>query len=144
MTMHRPLNNRVSVSGQIDPGDLAAIKDQGFAVIVDARPDNEVPASHGADAMEKEAASLGLAFRYIPMVPGNLPDEDAAKAFAEASREGRVFAYCGGGPRAVVLASFAAATENRDLETILAEARNGGMDLQQLAPLLVSFGAKGH
>lgn len=140
--MHLPLNSRISVSGQIDPSDLRELKAQGFNVIVDARPDGEVPPTHQSDVMKTAAETEDLSFFYIPMTPGTLPSERAAADFITATTEGRVFAYCGGGPRAVVLASFAAAAESHHLDTILSEARAAGIDLSPARDELIARGAK--
>lgn len=139
--MYKELNADISVSGQIEPSDFADLKAAGFAVIVDGRPDAEIPPTHHSAAMLAEAESAGLAFHYIPMTPGTIPSEDEANAFLQATSGGRVFAYCGGGPRVIVLASFAAAAAGKSVEGILSEAGALGMDLSSVRPLLIERGA---
>lgn len=139
--MERRLNDRVSVSGQISPDILVVIKNAGFDVIVDGRPDNEVPQAASSEVMREAAEKAGLHFHYIPMTPGALPSKAEAQAFAKATEQGRVFAYCGGGPRVIALASFAAASQGRPVSEIIDEARGAGISLDQARTLLVDRGA---
>ncbi len=39
----RPLTPDYAVSPQIDPGDLPAIKAAGYVMVIDNRPDGEIP-----------------------------------------------------------------------------------------------------
>ena len=139
--MYRELNADITVSGQIETSDIPDLKAAGFSVIVDGRPDAEIPPTHHSSAMLAEAEKAGLAFHYIPMTPGTIPSEDEANGFLQATGGGKVFAYCGGGPRVIVLASFAAATAGKSVEVILSEARALGMDLSSVRQLLVERGA---
>ncbi|GGY42751.1 TIGR01244 family sulfur transferase [Parvularcula lutaonensis] len=138
----RRLNEKVSVSGQISPEDLPKLKAAGFDVVVDGRPDQEIPAEAGSAVMAEKAAEAGLSFHYVPITPGSLPSEEHVAAFQKALGEGRVFAYCGGGPRVIALASFAAAAEGRLVDEIIEEARTAGIDLSQARLLLIERGAR--
>ncbi len=140
--MLRQLNERVAVSGQIEPGDLSDLATSGFQVVVDARPDGEIPDRLHSSAMKEATEHVGLAFHYIPMAPGAIPSEDEAKTFLSTLSGGKTFAYCGGGPRAIILASFAAAADGQAIDGILAEAQALGIDLKPVRELLITRGAK--
>ncbi len=96
---YRQITDRYAVSGQIEPSDVAAVKAAGFRSIIGNRPDTEDGAiPHGE--IEKAAKAAGLAFRWIPVVSGQITPqnvEDQAKALDEL--EGPVFAYCRSGAR---------------------------------------------
>jgi uncharacterized protein (TIGR01244 family) len=95
----RKITDNYSVSGQIAPGDVAAVKAAGFKSIIGNRPDSEDGAVPH-DEIEKAAKAAGLEFRFIPVVSGAITSEnveDQAKALDEL--EGPVFAYCRSGAR---------------------------------------------
>lgn len=89
------------VGPQIEPSDVAALAQQGFRTIICNRPDNEQPGQTAASAVGRAATQAGLAFHYIPVVPGQAgPAEAQAMAEALKAAEGKVFAYCRSGARA--------------------------------------------
>ncbi|TIQ29850.1 MAG: TIGR01244 family phosphatase [Mesorhizobium sp.] len=97
---YRQISDDYSVSGQIQPEDIAAIKDAGFKSVICNRPDNEQPGQPSADSVKAAAEAAGLAFRYIPVISGQITIdnvEDQAEALDEL--EGPVFAYCRSGAR---------------------------------------------
>ena len=97
---YRQISDDYSVSGQIQPEDIAAIKEAGFRSVICNRPDNEQPGQPSADSVKAVAEAAGLAFRYIPVISGQITMdnvEDQAEALDEL--EGPVFAYCRSGAR---------------------------------------------
>lgn len=97
---YRQISEDYSVSGQIQPEDIVAIKDAGFKSVICNRPDDEQPGQPSADSVKAAAEAAGLAFRYIPVISGQLTMdnvEDQAEALDEL--EGPVFAYCRSGAR---------------------------------------------
>ena len=97
---YRQISDDYSVSGQIQPQDIAAIKDAGFKSVICNRPDDEQPGQPSADSVKAAAEAAGLAFRYIPVISGQITMdnvEDQAAALDEL--EGPVFAYCRSGAR---------------------------------------------
>ena len=96
---YRQITDRYSVSGQITPEDVAAVKAAGFRSIICNRPDAEDGAVHHNE-VEHAAKAAGLTFRYIPVVSGNItPENVQEQAEALADLEGPVFAYCRSGAR---------------------------------------------
>jgi uncharacterized protein (TIGR01244 family) len=101
---YRQISDSYSVSGQIQPGDIAAIKDAGFKSVICNRPDDEQPGQPSSASIKGAAEAAGLGFRYIPVISGQLTMdnvEDQAQALDEL--EGPVFAYCRSGARSTNL-----------------------------------------
>lgn len=98
------LNARFAVSPQIHPVDIDDLKALGFHAIINNRPDAEVPGQPSSDALEHEATRLGLRYAYIPIVPGEMADNDVAE-FAQvvSETEGPVLAFCRTGNRSAQL-----------------------------------------
>ena len=96
---YRQITDDYSVSGQITPDEIAAVKAAGFKSVICNRPDAEDGAiAHGA--VEKAAKAAGLKFRYIPVVSGHITPENVQdQAEALADLDGPVFAYCRSGAR---------------------------------------------
>ncbi|ESY66538.1 TIGR01244 family sulfur transferase [Mesorhizobium opportunistum] len=97
---YREISEDYSVSGQIQPEDAAAIKEAGFKSVICNRPDDEQPGQPSADTVKAAVEAAGLAFRYIPVISGQITAEnveDQAEALDEL--EGPVFAYCRSGAR---------------------------------------------
>ena len=88
---YRQISDNYSVSGQILPDDIAAVKAAGFKSIICNRPDNEQPGQPSADSVKEAAEAAGLEFRYIPVISGQITEEnvaDQAAALEEPERSG--------------------------------------------------------
>ena len=97
---YRQISDKYSVSGQILPEDIAAVKAAGFKSIICNRPDDEQPGQPSADSVKQAAETAGLEFRYIPVVSGQITEQNVAdQAAALEGLEGPVFAYCRSGAR---------------------------------------------
>src|SRR6185312_14034412 len=96
----RQITESYSVSPQVTPDEIAAIKAAGFKTVICNRPDNEQPGQPSHDAIKAAVEAAGLTFRYIPVVSGQMTMEnveDQAAALDEV--EGPVLAYCRSGTR---------------------------------------------
>lgn len=96
----RQITENYSVSPQITPDEIAAVKAAGFRTVICNRPDGEQPGQPSHDAIQAAVEAAGLAFRYIPVVSGQMTlenVEDQRAALDEA--EGPVLAYCRSGTR---------------------------------------------
>ncbi|MEP9388487.1 TIGR01244 family sulfur transferase [Mesorhizobium sp. KR9-304] len=101
---YRQISDNYSVSGQILPQDIAAVKAAGFKSVICNRPDNEQPGQPSADSMKAAAKAAGLEFRYIPVISGQITEENVAdQAAALEGLKGPVFAYCRSGARSTNL-----------------------------------------
>jgi uncharacterized protein (TIGR01244 family) len=96
----RQITEDYSVSQQITPDEVAAIKAAGFKTVICNRPDDEQPGQPSHDAIKAAVEAAGLTFRYIPVVSGQMTMEnveDQAAALGEV--DGPVLAYCRSGTR---------------------------------------------
>lgn len=95
----RQITDDYFVAPQIGVEDIARIREAGFRSVISNRPDSEdgtVP----HDAIEAAARAAGLAFRYIPVVSGQMTQQNVdeqARALAELPKP--VLAYCRSGTR---------------------------------------------
>ena len=97
---YRQISDDYSVSGQIQPEDIAAIKDAGFKSVICNRPDDEQPGQPSANSIKAVAEGAGLAFRYIPVISGQITGENVAEQAAALDAMAKpVFAYCRSGAR---------------------------------------------
>jgi uncharacterized protein (TIGR01244 family) len=97
---YREITDSYSVSPQIMPDEVAAVKAAGFKSVICNRPDNEQPGQPSAATIKAVAEAAGLEFRHIPVISGQITPqnvEDQAQALDEL--EGPVFAYCRSGAR---------------------------------------------
>ena len=101
---YRQISADYSVSGQIQPGDIAAIKEAGFKSVICNRPDDEQPGQPSSASIKNAAEAAGLGFRYIPVISGQITmDNVENQANALDELEGPVFAYCRSGARSTNL-----------------------------------------
>jgi uncharacterized protein (TIGR01244 family) len=108
MMEYRQISEDYSVSGQITPEEVAAVKAAGFKSVICNRPDNEQPGQPSADSVKAAVEAAGLEFRFIPVISGQITAENVAdQAAALDELEGPVFAYCRSGARCTNLYSMA-------------------------------------
>ena len=94
------LSPQFAVAPQLHVEDLAEAVARGFRGIVNNRPDGEAPDQPESGALAAEAQRLGLAYRHIPIVPGEITEEDARALLQFLSeRSGPVLAFCRTGTR---------------------------------------------
>ena len=127
------INEHVSVSPQISPDDVAAIKAAGFVAIVNNRPDGESPDQPPSAVIEQAARDAGLAYHYIPLGREGVTPEmvEETKSVLEGSA-GPVFCYCRSGTRSTTLWALSQAGKQPAAE-IISAAANAGYDMSHLA-----------
>ncbi len=125
----KTLTAGLSVSAQIFPADMEAIKKAGFRAIICNRPDGEGADQPTFQEIASEAKKEGLEAVYLPIVSGKVSDDDAA-AFDKAMTElpGPVLAYCRTGTRSATLWSLAQASQ-QSVADILAATKAAGYDM---------------
>lgn len=127
------INDHVSVSPQISPEDVKAIKALGFVAIINNRPDGESPEQPESATIEKAAREAGLAYHFIPLgrdgvSPGMV---EQTKQVLEGST-GPVFCYCRSGTRSTTLWALSQAGKAPASE-IISAAAHAGYDVSHLA-----------
>ncbi len=128
----REITPRYYVAPQIDAKDLSELKAQGFTCVICNRPDEEVPPSHHAVAMEKAAKDAGLDFVINPLTHDTMTDDRLAlqRATLEGA-EGKVLAYCASGTRSTV-AWVLGHADSEPADALLGAAAQGGYHLDAL------------
>jgi len=108
------VTDKLYVSPQLDAQDILDAKAAGFAAIINNRPNGEEPGQPTAKANGRAAETVGLAYSYIPVVPG-LIDEAQVRAFqrAFADAPGPVLAHCRTGTRSATLYAIGEVLDGR-------------------------------
>lgn len=126
------INDQVSVSPQISPDDIPAIKAAGFRTIINNRPDGEAPDQPDSATMEAAAKAAGLGYHYIPLGREGVSPEmvEETRAALEGS-DGPVLAYCRSGTRSTTLWALSQAG-SEPAEEIVSAAAHAGYDMSHL------------
>ena len=126
------INDHVSVSPQISPDDIAAIKAAGFVAIINNRPDGESPDQPSSATIEAAAGAAGLSYHYIPLGREGVSPEmvEQTKAALEGSN-GPVFCYCRSGTRSTTLWALSQAGK-MPAQEIVSAAAHAGYDVSHL------------
>jgi uncharacterized protein (TIGR01244 family) len=140
--MFRRLTDDFHVSPQIALSDMAEAAAQGFALVVNNRPDGEEPDAPQGDAIAAAAAAAGLAYVAIPVGHGGFSHAqlDALDA-ARAAHPGKCLAYCRSGTRSTHLWALASARGGQAPDALCDAAAAAGYDLAMLRPMLTSLSA---
>ena len=126
------INDHVSVSPQISPDDLIAIKAAGFTAIINNRPDGESADQPSSATMQAAAAKAGLDYHYIPLGRDGVSPQmvEETKTVLEGSA-GPVFCYCRSGTRSTTLWALSQAGKLPANEIVEAAA-HAGYDMSHL------------
>jgi len=135
--MLRQLDEKVMVSGQVRPEQVAELKGRGVTMLVNNRPDGEMPGQPLGAEIERAAEVAGIPYRFVPIYRGIGPAdvEAMADAFA-ACGNGKVLAFCAMGTRSALAWAVARAREGVPREQIERQAAEAGVDLTPVAHLL--------
>jgi uncharacterized protein (TIGR01244 family) len=131
----KQLTERIGISEQLKLAHVARVGKQGYATIIDLRPDGEAPDQPSAAQMGQEAHASGLGFAYVPVPHGAIPDSAvAALRSALADHPGPVLLYCRSGKRAARTWGLVEASRSggADVEAILAAVKASGQSADDL------------
>ncbi|HYC94732.1 MAG TPA: TIGR01244 family sulfur transferase [Sphingomicrobium sp.] len=135
--MHRQLNDKTLVAGQIAPGDVPALKELGVTLIVNNRPDGEDVGQPESDEIEAAARAAGIDYRHVPIARGLGPsDIEAMREAMHSVREGKMFAFCRSGNRSALAWAVAKSEDGVPREELNRMASEAGFDLGPVAHLL--------
>lgn len=126
------INDHVSVSPQISPDDLPALKALGFTAIINNRPDGESPDQPSSATMQAAADKAGLGYHYIPLGRDGVSQQmvEETEAALEGST-GPVLAFCRSGTRSTTLWALSQAGKVPAQE-IVGAAAHAGYDMSHL------------
>jgi sulfide:quinone oxidoreductase len=136
----KTITDAITVSPQICPDDLTAIKEAGYRAIICNRPDGEASDQPTFEEIEAAAEKVGLEARYLPIVAGKVSDADA-EDFGTALTElpGPVLAYCRTGTRSATLWSLSSA-KTLEPSDILSKTKAAGYDMAGVVRRIVNGG----
>lgn len=135
MTDFRRVTDAFTTSPQIDPDDLKAVAAQGFKLVINNRPDDEVPGQPSSAQIEAAARAEGLDYLHVPVRGGPTPDQVDEVARAVAAAKGPVFAFCRSGTRSIVTWSIGQQLAgNASRDDLLEAGGNAGYDLDGVLP----------
>ena len=134
--MARQLDDKVLVSGQIHPDEVAALVGEGITMLVNNRPDGEEPGQPLGVEIEEAARAVGLDYRAIPIIRGIGPADAEAMQEAIKSAGGKLLAFCRTGTRSSRAWALAKNDEGMPREEIEARLRSAGVDPTPIAHLL--------
>jgi uncharacterized protein (TIGR01244 family) len=135
--MIRQLDDKVMVSGQVAPHEVAGLAEQGVTVLVNNRPDGEEPGQPLASEIEDAAAAAGISYRFVPILRGIGPAdvEEMQKALREAEG-GKMLAFCRSGTRSALAVALAKREEGASAEEVTRSLTEAGFDPGPIAHLL--------
>ena len=135
--MIRQLDDKVMVSGQVAPHEVAGLAEQGITMLVNNRPDGEESGQPRASAIEEAAAAAGIGYRFVPILRGIGPAdiEEMQKALREAA-DGKLLAFCRSGTRSALALALAKREEGASAEEVVQTLNQAGFDHGPIAHLL--------
>ena len=135
--MIRQLDDKVMVSGQVAPHEVAALAEQGVTVLVNNRPDGDEPNHPLASEIEGAAAAAGIGYRYVPIIRGIGPaDVEEMQAAMREAEGGKLLAFCRSGTRSALAIALAKREEGASLEEVVQQLNQAGIDHGPIAHLL--------
>lgn len=135
--MHRQLDERTLVSGQIQPGDVSALRELGVTLIVNNRPDFEDAGQPEGDDIEAAAKAAGIDYRHVPIARGLGPsDIEAMREALNSAGDGKVFAFCRSGNRSALAWAVARSEDGVPSAELNRMANEAGFDLGPVAHLI--------
>ena len=128
------IDDAVCVSGQVRPSQIGGLSGQGFAWLVNHRPDAEEPDQPSAASIGAAAEAEGLRYLHTPV--RGLPDDEAVAATARvlaSLRPGeKVLMFCRSGMRSTAAWAMARARAGVSADELRARAAAAGYDLSRL------------
>ena len=135
--MHRQLDDKTLVNGQISPGDVAELKALGVTMIINNRPDGEDAGQPTSDDIEAAAKVAGIDYRHVPIVRGMGPsDVEAMREAMHAVSGGKLFAFCRSGNRSTLAWAVAKSEDGMAREELERYVEGAGFDLGPVNHLL--------
>lgn len=135
--MHRQLDEKTLVNGQISPDDIAELKALGVTLIVNNRPDGEDVGQPHSEDIEAAAKAAGIDYRHVPIARGMGPsDIEAMREAMHSVGDGKMFAFCRSGNRSTLAWAVAKSEDGVPREDLNRMANDAGFDLGPVAHLI--------
>ena len=135
--MHRQLDEKTLVNGQISPGDVPSLRELGVTLIVNNRPDGEDADQPNSDEIEAAARDAGIDYRHVPIARWLGPsDIEAMREAINSVGEGKLFAFCRSGNRSTLAWAVARSEDGVPSAELNRMANEAGFDLGPVAHLI--------
>jgi uncharacterized protein (TIGR01244 family) len=135
--MIRQLDERVMVSGQLAPHEIAGLAEQGVTMLVNNRPDGEEAGQPLAGDIEAAAEAAGIAYRFVPIMRGIGPaDVESMQEALRDAGDGKLLAFCRSGTRSALAVAIALREEGASSDEIQRRLTEAGFDPGPIAHLL--------
>lgn len=138
---YQNLSKDLSVAGQMQLDQLAALRKAGFRSIICNRPDGEGPEQPSFSQIGEEARRLFMQAHYLPVVAGAISHEHGV-AFGALLAElpKPTLTYCRTGKRSATLWPLSE-SGRQPVADILAATKGAGFELGELAARIAGDGA---
>jgi uncharacterized protein (TIGR01244 family) len=135
--MIRQLDDKVMVSGQLAPHEVAGLAEQGVTMLVNNRPDGEEQGQPLAGEIEAAAEAAGISYRFVPIIRGIGPaDIEAMQEALRGCESGKMLAFCRSGTRSALAVALAKREEGASAEEVVQQLNQAGFDHGPIAHLL--------
>lgn len=135
--MHRQLDDKTLVDGQIAPEDVAGLKAAGVTLIINNRPDGEDEGQPTSADIEAAATAAGVDYRHVPIARGMGPsDVEAMRDAMHAAGSGKLFAFCRSGNRSALAWAVAKSEDGVSRDELERCVEGAGFTLGAVAHLL--------
>jgi uncharacterized protein (TIGR01244 family) len=133
MPQFRRVTDSFQVSPQITPDEAREAVASGVTLIINNRPDGEVPGQPTNAEIEAAARAAGADYVAIPFAGRPTAEQAKAQAAAVAGAKGPVLAFCRSGTRSITAWALGEAAGGHDRAELVRLAADAGYDL---APVL--------
>ena len=135
--MIRQLDDKVMVSSQVAPHEVAGLAEQGVTMLVNNRPDGEEPGQPLAGDIEQAAVAAGIGYRFVPIIRGIGPaDVEEMQTALREIGDGKLLAFCRSGTRSALAVALAKREEGASSDEVIAQLNLAGFDHSPIAHLL--------
>lgn len=138
----RTVTEGFAVSPQVSAEDLAGLREQGYTLVINNRPDGEAPDQPAGSSIATAARAAGLNYVAIPVSSAGfqMPQVDEM-ARALACTEGKTLAFCRTGTRSIMLWALAEAKCGGETEKIAEEVAKAGYDATPIRATMETLAA---
>jgi len=135
--MMRQLDDKVMVSGQVAPHEIAGLAEQGITVLVNNRPDGEEAGQPQASEIEAAAGAAGIAYHFVPIMRGIGPaDVEVMQQALKQAEGGKLLAFCRSGTRSALAVGLAKRQGGTSAEEVQQCLEQAGFDPGPISHLL--------
>lgn len=121
------VNERFSISGQLDVSDMERLLQEGVELVMCNRPDGEADDQPLFDDLAAAARACGIEAIYVPFKPGEIEAVQVAEMIRLQEEGKRMHAFCRTGSRSFNLYAAAHASQGLAKEDILQQAERVGI-----------------